>query len=227
MKRIAIIAALSGELESLVRAWPAASRNGVKLWQNSRGRARLLAACAGMGAKAAERALAAVEADGLVDAVVSTGWAGALSETFVAGRAYRVSEVIDAVSGECFAAVGGSGGRLVSAPKVADEAEKRRLAAVYRAGLVDMEAAAMARVAAARGIPFFCIKGVSDGVSDRLPDFNLFLSAEGQLRRTRLIFFSALRPRYWTGLVRMGVNSRKAAEEIRKFLFDALEDSLR
>ena len=35
----------------------------------------------------------------------------------------------------------------------------------YNAALVDMEAAAVARLAAMRGIPFYCIKGVSDGLN--------------------------------------------------------------
>ena len=43
------------------------------------------------------------------------------------------------------------------------------------AALVDMEAAAIGRLAAMRGIPFYCIKGVSDGLTDNLPDFNRFI----------------------------------------------------
>ena len=47
---------------------------------------------------------------------------------------------------------------LATSPKVADEAEKRRLASTYKADLVDMEAAAVARLAAMRGIPFYASK---------------------------------------------------------------------
>ena len=45
-----------------------------------------------------------------------------------------------------------------------------------------MEAAAVARLAAMRGIPFYCIKGVSDGFTDNLPDFNRFISPQGQFQ---------------------------------------------
>ncbi len=58
-----------------------------------------------------------------------------------------------------------------------------------------MEAAAIARLAAMRGIPFYCIKGVSDGLTDHLPDFNRFLSPAGQFQIARfdsLCFLPAL-----------------------------------
>ena len=94
---------------------------------------------------------------------------------------------------------------------MADEAEKQRLAGTYRASLVDMEAAAVARLAAMRSIPFRCIKGVSDGFHDRLPDFNRFLGADGQMRMGRLILFAIFHPSCWPALIRMGENSNKAA----------------
>jgi adenosylhomocysteine nucleosidase len=112
---------------------------------------------------------------------------------------------------------------LVTSPKVADEAEKRRLAAAYGAGLVDMEAAAIARLAAMRGIPFYCVKGVSDGTTDQLPDFNRFISENGEFQLARFIVFAILRPRHWPALMRMGENSRKAAQGIRESLLDILD----
>jgi adenosylhomocysteine nucleosidase len=42
------------------------------------------------------------------------------------------------------------------------------LPATYEAGLVDMEAAGVARLARCAAFPFYCIKGVSDGYSDQL-----------------------------------------------------------
>ena len=83
-------------------------------------------------------------------------------------------------TGERFRCDAGAGELwLLTSPQVADSAEKRRLASAYDAALVDMEAAAIARLAAMRGIPFYCIKGVSDGFNDQLPDFNRFLSPSG------------------------------------------------
>jgi adenosylhomocysteine nucleosidase len=113
---------------------------------------------------------------------------------------------------------------LVTSSKVADHAEKQRLAASYGAGLVDMEAAAVARLAEARGIPFACCKGVSDGFTDQLPDFNRFISENGKFQLFRFIVFVLVRPSHWPALIRMGENSKKAAQGIGESLLDILDE---
>jgi adenosylhomocysteine nucleosidase len=106
---------------------------------------------------------------------------------------------------------------------VAGASEKRRLASTYGASLVDMEAAALARLAAMRGIPFYCIKGVSDGFSEELPDFNRFISPDGQFKTAAFILYALLRPGYWPALVRMGENSRRASQSIAESLLNFLD----
>ncbi|HMD61520.1 MAG TPA: hypothetical protein VKG78_08820 [Opitutaceae bacterium] len=223
MKRVAIIAAFSGELKPLVRGWARKSRGGVGLWLRRHADGEWVAACAGIGADAAARAFTEVERDGPVDMVISTGWAGALSADFAAGRAFGVCGVIDARTGERFPASGSGDVWLVTSHRVAGEAEKLRLAAAHGAGLVDMEAAQVARLAAARGIPFLCVKGVSDGPSERLPDFNLFIAKDGRFQMARFILFAAVRPWLWPALVRMDGNGRKSARSMRESLLGVLE----
>jgi adenosylhomocysteine nucleosidase len=231
MKKVAIIAAMAGELKPLVRGWPGESRetrNGVDLWRWRHSGYDWTAACAGTGVDAAKRAWDEIEKNGVIELVISVGWAGALREEFIAGHAYGVSGVIDARTGERFNVSGQSAECwLVTSHRVADQAEKRRLAAAHGAGLVDMEAAGVARLATVRGIPFYCIKGVSDGFADRLPDFNGFISTNGQFQQTRFIFFALLRPWHWPALMRLGKNSRKAAEGIKESLLELLACSPR
>jgi adenosylhomocysteine nucleosidase len=238
MTRVAIIAAMTGELKPLVRGWEHERRNGVNLWRRSFDEGEWVAACAGAGQDAATRAFAEIDRNGAVDIAISTGWAGALSDGLLARGIYRVTGVIDARTGERFTAeapadssprstnrdLGHPGFLLVTSPKVADESEKRRLAATYKADLVDMEAAGVARLAQIRGIPFYCIKGVSDGFTDNLPDFNRFISTTGQFQLPKFIAFVLLRPWYWRGLARMGENSRKAAQGIAETLLDILDN---
>jgi adenosylhomocysteine nucleosidase len=107
---------------------------------------------------------------------------------------------------------------------VADPAEKRRLAAVLGADLVDMEAAAIARAAAAQGIPFHCVKGVTDGPADRLPDFSRFISKSGQLDAVGFAFRSLLHPTGWPALYRLARNSRRSAGQLRDRLRAILEE---
>jgi adenosylhomocysteine nucleosidase len=221
MSRAAIIASLPGELKPLVRGWRRELRSGVALWRSGDG--AWLAACAGAGTAAAGRALAEIEKDGPIGLIVNTGWAGALRPEFAAGRAYGVSGVIDGRTGERFAlAVRTPECWLVTSQRVADRPEKQRLAAAFGAGLVDMEAAEIARLAAARGIPFWCVKGVSDGDSDQIPDFNGFIAANGEFQLVGFIRFALRRPALWPALVRLGRNSRRAARAIRPLVLAIL-----
>jgi adenosylhomocysteine nucleosidase len=86
-----------------------------------------------------------------------------------------------------------------------------------------MEAAGVARLAQERGIPFYCIKGISDGYTDQLPDFNRFISSEGRFQLVRFIVFALQHPTYWPALIRMGENSKKAARAIAAYLLDLLD----
>jgi adenosylhomocysteine nucleosidase len=223
MTRTAIIAAFPGELKPLVRGWPHSARNGVRFWAQRDAEDEWIAACAGAGQAAATRAFAGIEDGGPIDLVFSIGWAGALRGGLMPGTAHNVAGVIDIQTGERFNCDAEAGEVwLVTSSRVCDEEEKRRLASTYGAGLVDMEAAAIARLAAVREIPFYCIKGVSDGLTARLPDFNRFISPEGKLQLGQLVLFSILRPWYWPALLAMGENSRKASQRIAESLFEFL-----
>jgi adenosylhomocysteine nucleosidase len=224
MTRVAIVAAMPGELKPLVCGWPHSTRNGIHFWAQRTEEEEWIAACAGAGQTAATRAFAAIEDGGPIDLVLSIGWAGALRTGIASGSAHNVAGVIDVRTGERFHCEAGAGDLwLASSPKVADRAEKRRLAATYDAALVDMEAAAIARLAAMREIPFYSIKGVSDGLNDRLPDFNPFLTTDGRFRMIPFVFLSVIRPWYWPALLRMGENSRRASQSIVKSLRDFLD----
>jgi adenosylhomocysteine nucleosidase len=258
--RIAIIAAMAGELKPLARGWLHERLDGVDLWRWKFDEGEWVAACAGAGMDAATRAFAAAEKDGPLTSVISVGWVGALTEALEAGKAYSVSGVIDVRTGERFGTELGhqienekqkqvlrlaalaqddkpllspeadermathQGLLLVTGARVADEVEKRRLAAAYGAHLVDMEASAIARLAAMRGIPFYAIKGISDGFTDKLPDFNRFIRTDGRFDVAGMVLFSILRPWHWPSLVRMGENSRKASQSIREAVLDFLDE---
>jgi adenosylhomocysteine nucleosidase len=241
MTRTAIIAAMPAELKPLTRGWHHQRQNGVDLWRWSFADGEWIAACAGAGIQAATSAFAEVEKTGPIDQVISAGWAGALREDLALGQALDVSAVIDTRTGERFLTkraevmmvdssprsqnrnLGHPGLWLVTNPKVADAHEKLRLAETYSAALVDMEASAIARLAQMRGIPFYCIKGISDGYADQLPDFNSFISTNGQFQTLRFILFAISRPWHWPALIRMGENSRKAARSIADSLLDLLD----
>jgi adenosylhomocysteine nucleosidase len=225
MTRVAIIAAMPGELKPLVRNWPHSIRGTIQFWAQRTQEEEWIAACAGAGLDAATRAFAGIEDGGPIDLVISIGWAGALTDNIAAGSAHNCAGVIDARTGERFHCDAGAGSVwLATSPRVADEPEKRRLAATYKASLVDMEAAAVARLAAMRGIPFYCLKGVSDPLNAKLPDFNRFIDPNGQFETSKFVLFALVRPWMWPALVKMGENSRKASQSIAERLHELLSE---
>jgi adenosylhomocysteine nucleosidase len=226
MTRTALIAAMPGELKPIVRGWKPSTCEAVKLWSH-RDENLYVAACAGAGPSAATRAFAAIEKEAPIDLVFSLGWAGALSPYCEAGKAYNMAGVIDTRTGERFRCDAGAGSLwLATSPIVADETEKRRLASTYQAALVDMEAAAIGRLAQMRGIPFYCIKAVSDAHDAKLPDFNGFIDANGQFQTVQFALSVLLKPWYWPALIQMGENSKRASQSIAESLSEFLRDEV-
>lgn len=226
--RIAIIAALSGELKPLVaKGWqrlPAKRVSGVKMWQRSGNDLESVAVCAGMGSAAALRAFAAAEYLGALDSVISVGWAGALTDACPPGSASKAKTIIDAQTGERFLAASDTGLTLVTAARVAASPEKNRLARTYGAALVDMEAAAIARLAQMRDIPFYCIKGISDAADAQLPDFNRFITPLGQMQMAPFLAYAAVHPELWPGLLALSRHSRTAAKSIAAMTDQLLQE---
>jgi adenosylhomocysteine nucleosidase len=215
MKRIGIVAAMPGELKPLVSGWKKLDGNA---WTGAVAGRECMAVAGGMGRDAATQACERIFAAGPVDALMSVGWAGALSCGVKPPDAYEVKEVVETQTDERFFTGQEQGLRLVTLDHVAGVKEKRRLAESYRAVLVDMEAATVARLAQVRDVTFLCCKGISDSSTDVLPDFSRFISAKGQMRMGAFLAHVAVRPRYWGNLARMGQNSQKAAVALGRLI---------
>ncbi len=224
--RVAIIAALPGELKQIVNAGferLPASATFIRKWACVHDEDEWVAVCAGMGAEAARRAFAEAEASGPIDRVLSVGWAGALNEEVHAPHCFIASAVIDAQTGERFTFTGKERSMvLVSTARVADATEKRRLAAAYGGAMVDMESAAIVRLALMRGVPVCCVKAISDELGDTLPDFNRFIGDRGQMRTGALVRHAAVRPHHWRSLARLGRSSAAAAHNLASTVFTIL-----
>ncbi len=215
--RIGIIAALPGELKPLVKGWKRVPtrQQFVYMWTKDAGCDTWIVVCGGMGTEAATRAFAQAEADGPLDMALSIGWAGALREEGYPGEFHIPNIVVNAQTGERFVlAEREKPDVLVTTAQVVNEAEKRRLAETYGGMLVDMESATIARLAQMRGIPFCCMKIITDDVSARLPNLNPFINAMGQMKMAKLIGYVLLRPGYWPGLIQLGRASANGANSL-------------
>lgn len=81
--------------------------------------------------------------------------------------------------------------------------------------VVEMETAAIARVAAANGIPFLAIRAISDPWDEEL-DFNIdeFCDENKQIRIPKVLATIARKPRIIPQLIRLAGNSNTAAKKL-------------
>ncbi len=235
MKRVGIIAALPGELKPLVEQWESvplpSGRKGEAAWRSNVDGVECVAVCGGVGSEAATRACEIAVQDGPLDALISVGWAGALSCGIHPGNAYPVNEVVDARTQEHFPTSfpvpkdSGVPLKLVTTDHIVAYAEKRQLAGLHSAVLVDMEAATVARFALSRHIPFYCLKAISDEIADVLPDFGRYTNPDGHLRMAALLGHVAVRPKYWPAMLRMGQNAKSGARAVAGALAPLVDEA--
>ncbi len=214
---VILIAAMPGELKDLTRSWAALETvDGVHGFQHPSN--TIFAFHAGMGATPATRAFRRAFSVCQPTAVYSVGWAGALQAEARPGQTLRPDSVLDLATGENFACAPShflTRGTLVTARRVAARDEKQRLSSAYPvARAVDMEAATLARLAAAHNLPFRAVKAISDSLDEDLPDLNPYITAAGQFATVRFIAHVALRPPLWSVLSRFGKQSSLAAKNL-------------
>ena len=216
MSRIAIIAAMEREVAPLIRDWKVRTVRTMehggrryRLFEN--GEATLV--CGGIGAEAARRATEAVIREVQPVRVISVGFAGALDASLQVGHVFEPRTVINAADG-VRTEVGSGEGILVSSTTVAGKAQKTRLSKAYGATAVDMEAAAVAQGAQARGVEFGALKVISDAADFNLPPLDRFVAADGRFQSVRFACHVALRPWLWGATIALARNSAKASQAL-------------
>ena len=113
-------------------------------------------------------------------------------------------------------------GILISTDRfIGTTAEKAKLRSTG-ACAVEMESMAVASRAASRGIPFFCIRAVSDRASDGFDiDFNRMRDASGRFQLTRIVLHAMAQPsRRFPELLKLKRNSDSAAKALGEFFDD-------
>ncbi len=217
--RIGIVAALEREVRPLIRSWKVRtieqSGRRYRLFENANGDCALI--CGGIGAEAARRTTEALIQEVHPVRVVSAGFAGAVNA--VSDRSLKVGDVLelrtvinatDGVRTE----IGSGAGILVTSTNVAGREQKIRFGKTYGANAVDMEAAAVAQGAEARGVEFTAVKAISDGADFELPDLNRFVACDGTFRSIAFACHVALRPWLWATTIALARNSSRASHAL-------------
>lgn len=161
-------------------------------------------------------------------AVVSTGFCGGLDPELQVGDILQASTVIDVRNGtrfDCQAPdVSGAAlartGSIASQDEVAETAAgKLELRRVTGSAGVEMEAAAVARFAALRSLPFYCLRVISDTASHSFDiHLNSMRDPEGRFDKARIVLAALRKP--WSrlpGLIRLDRNCRLAEQRLGEF----------
>ncbi len=154
--------------------------------------------------------------------VVSLGTCGALDPEFSLGQVFTVSRIQSPLGVFSPLPLAAPPAVLHSEDRVAvTAADKQRLFSTG-AQIVDMEAAALALLCQQHGIPFACLKSVSDLATEDLPlDFNLYRDEAGTFSHLRIAFAGIMKI---TALIRLQRQTRIAVKGLQLALDAALAD---
>jgi adenosylhomocysteine nucleosidase len=227
MMRVAFIAAMRSELWPLVKGWRSVEvPGGVSAYETEAGEETWIAVAGGIGQVGATRSFDLVNQGGKPDLIVNLGLAGSLVPDINPPRLLVAGQIGDTRTGERFDLAFGKRKLLIlTTAHVAGCEEKRRLGASYPGAVaVEMEAATIARLAQANGIPMACLKAISDAADDDIPDMNPFIDAEGRFHTARYALRIAIRPHRWRQMVRLGENSKRASTELARAATELLAD---
>ena len=191
-----------------------------------RGRQWLLAAN-GPGYNLASTALRSVLERMPVSAVVSTGYCGGLDRSLPPLTVFVASRIVEVETGAEFPArlpaCAGSphAGVLASQDRVAVCAEeKSALHEKTGASAVDMESGAVAKVASSMGIPFYCVRVLTDSAEESFTlDFNNFRDQAGRFRKTMIFREMLKRPQtHVAPLLALRPVCRHASKQLGEYL---------
>ena len=169
-----------------------------------------------------------------VQAIVSTGWAGALDPAPRVGDIVVPDRILEFAGRleypvrlpECISESGGYGerarpvsGTLLTADEVVLDSAGKASLRETGASIVDMEASAVAAVAAARGLPFYCVRVVSDTTETNFEiDFNRARRADGTFSGWKILRQAGISPARWKHLMTLRRDARKASRILGDFL---------
>jgi nucleoside phosphorylase len=157
---------------------------------------------------------------GRVDAVVSSGLCGAVSPDLRVGDIVVAAEVNGAPVGTPRCRGEYRLGRVASADRVVGTAAERRELAAHGVHAVDMESAVVLDRARALGVPFYCVRAVSDeAAEDWVLDLNAARSPGGAFRIGPVLMQAVRRPAAVVPeLLRLRRNAAIAARRLGEFL---------
>jgi adenosylhomocysteine nucleosidase len=183
-----------------------------------------------LAVRAVETAIRAISAAdlsaSLLEAVVSTGFCGALDPKLGEEQIVVASAVLDAATGEtspcatlCAVPDGAVSGIVLSQDRVANSAAEKRELHARGAIAVDMESAGVLARARRSEVPFYCVKVVTDRADESFAlDLNRMRTSEGRIARGKIGRYTLTHPHLLRHLFHLRSRADKAARELGEFL---------
>ena len=148
------------------------------------------------------------------EVLISIGFAGALAPDLKVGDLFIPRHIISERNGSAFTMERGRGSLVTSEEVVGVEA-KRILRTRFSAQAADMEAAAVAAVAAARNCECLAVKAISDELHHEVSFLSAFVRPEG-FRMGPFLAHISVRPQLWPAIRALQRDSAAAAESLSR-----------
>ena len=238
MVDILILAALPMEVRPFLRRVKArrCGKRSARTWEFAAGQGRGVAAVIGMG-RSATRAAKELLARYRPGVLVSVGFGGALTSDLapgevVLGQSIRHFQpdtgeleeistpapprpIAALIQGLALAGLSGVAGNLITTPYIMDKARQGQPLSRLPHAAVDLESSVLARLAAARGLPWLGLRAITDAAGEEIPDFLRVETTPGVLDA---LGWLARDPRRLVTLIRLRRRARLAAARLAQVL---------
>lgn len=222
------------------------------LWSGSWQGRPLLLVRTGVGHRRASLALSEVLRSHQPGLIVSIGYAGGADPALRVGDLLLAETILEPPGGEWSAGDGKSpparfdidaalaarfaavtppegvtlhrGALLTVGQVVTGPENKRALGARYGACALDMETAALARLARDSGLPFISLRAISDAADDALMDVSPFLEKDGEVSKLKAGWYVLTHPTAIGTLRSLQVVARQATARMTDFLAGAVRE---
>lgn len=190
--------------------------------------ARTLIVADGIGRESARRAIESALVLDRPRALLSIGYVGALRPGWSAGDIFLADRILLLGAGLEYAGtlpvfeagpVSVRRGALATIDHIAGTVAEKRSLAAQGADAVDMEAFEVAAQAEKLGVPFFCVRVVSDDAETELGfDFDRARRPDGTVSGAAVAAQAGLSPARWRKLLELKRNGELAARNLAQFL---------
>lgn len=214
-----IVFALNRESGPFLKAFPGRKRltpAPCPVWE---AKPSLLVVVAGVGSSRWKKALQWLRSQGFpLRSLLSAGFAGGLSPDLGPGDVVQANQILSGSeqwqAAECHLSGARTGAMLTTSHLVATVEEKKELREQSGAMAVDMESATAARFCADEGVPFHCLRAISDDAGTAVsPKLLPVLSGES-ISLWQCIRTIVPRPGLWPEVWRMAKSSGLAAKKL-------------